>query len=76
MAVYEVNKVDHALTSFMGIKIITVKDETIDISYDLLETILQKIEEKLMDIGSAAITINHHIRCIYLTRASNIGAKI
>lgn len=40
-----------ALNSLMGIKELLVMNNTIDISYDLLQTTLQQIEDELMTIG-------------------------
>jgi len=51
LTVNEVTLVDQTLNHLMGIEKLSVTNDTIDISYDLLQTTLQQIEDKLMEIG-------------------------
>ncbi len=47
----EITQVSDALQAMMGIKNLAVMQDTIEITYDLLQATLQQIEDKLVEIG-------------------------
>ncbi len=47
----ETTLISEALQAMMGIKDLTVSQDTIEITYDLLQATLQQIEDKLVEIG-------------------------
>jgi len=51
LSVAEITQVREALQAMMGIRDLVVTQDTIEISYDLLQATLKQIEDKLVEIG-------------------------